>query len=85
MAKKPDSLKDMPCNKPRKSWREGKKKAVKACEGGKEKIIHYGDSSMSDYTQHRSKKRRKNFHARHKCSEKKSKLSAGYWACKDLW
>ena len=27
--------------------------------------------------------RRSNFRARHNCDEKKSKLSAGYWACKD--
>lgn len=28
---------DMPCNKPTKSSRPGKKKVVKACEGGKRK------------------------------------------------
>jgi hypothetical protein len=47
--------------------------------------IHFGDSSMSDYTQHHNEKRRKNFHARHNCSEKKDKTKAGYWACKNLW
>jgi hypothetical protein len=26
--------------------------------------------------------RRKSFRARHKCDEKKSKLTAGYWSCK---
>jgi len=30
-------------------------------------------------------KRNQNFHARHKCSSKKSKLTAGYWACKHKW
>jgi len=47
--------------------------------------IHFGDSSMSDYTQHKNEKRRKNFHSRHNCSEKKDKTKAGYWACKNLW
>jgi len=77
---------DMPCNKPRKSWRAGKKKVVKACEGGKEKIIHYGDSSMKDYTQHGSKKRRKSYCARSAgIKGGKGKMSANHWARKDLW
>jgi hypothetical protein len=75
----------MPCNKPVKSTRPGKKKMVKACSGGKEKLVHYGDSSMEDYTQHKDKKRRANFHSRHNCKSKNNKLKAGYWACKDLW
>ena len=28
---------------------------------------------------------RKSFRARHKCSQAKSKLTARYWACKNLW
>ena len=32
----------MACNKPKASDRAGKKKMVKACEGGKEKLIHFG-------------------------------------------
>lgn len=76
---KKDSL---PCNKPRKSSRPGKKRMVKACEGGKEKIVHYG---AEGYGHNYSQKARKSFRARHKCDEKKSKLSAQYWACKDLW
>ena len=60
----------MACNKP------------KACEGGKEKIIHYGHTS---YGHNYSAAARKSFRARHKCDQKKSKLTASYWACKDLW
>ena len=37
--------KKMKCNKPRKSPNPKKKKVVKACEGGKEKIIHYDFSA----------------------------------------
>lgn len=72
----------MPCNKPRKSDRKGKKKMVKACEGGKEKLIHFG---ASGYGHNYSSAARKSFKARHKCSTAKSKLTARYWACKKLW
>jgi len=74
--------KSMPCNKPRSSTRPGKKKMVKACEGGKEKIVHFG---AKGYGHNYSGAARKSFRARHKCGEKKSKLSAQYWACKKLW
>lgn len=76
---------EMKCNTPMKSWRAGKKKVVKACEGGKEKIVHYGDTNYQDFRQHRNKERRANFRKRHKCSEEKSKLTARFWACRDLW
>lgn len=82
MAKKRLNKDSMPCNKPRKSPKANKKRVVKACEGGTEKIIHYGHSS---YGHNYSAAARKSFRARHKCGQKKSKLSAGYWACKDLW
>jgi hypothetical protein len=84
MARK-KSKDEMKCNKPEKSWRAGKKKVVKGCQDGKEKIVHYGDSNYSDYTKHKDKDRRANFRARHNCSEQKDKLSAAYWACRDLW
>lgn len=76
----------MPCNQPMKSWRPGKKKVVKACANGQERIVHFGDSSMQDFTQHRSKKRRESYCARSggiKGGE--GKLSANYWARKVLW
>lgn len=77
---------EMPCNRPMKSWRAGKKKVVKACEGGKERIIHFGDSSMQDYTQHGSEKRRRSYCARSGgIKGGDGKLSANYWARKVLW
>ena len=54
-------------------------------ENGKEKIVKYGARGYKDYTQHKDPNRRKNFHARHNCDEKKSKLTAGWWACNKLW
>jgi hypothetical protein len=73
---------DMACNKPTRSSKAGKKMMVKACEGGKEKLVHFG---ASGYGHNYSPAARKSFRARHKCGEKKSKLSAQYWACKKLW
>ena len=72
----------MACNKPKRSTKAGKKMMVKACEGGKEKLIHFG---AKGYGHNYSDAARKGFRARHKCGEKKSKLSAQYWACKVLW
>ena len=74
--------KTMKCNTPQKSPNPKKKRVVKACENGKEKIIHFG---ATGYKHNYSAPARKSFRARHKCDEKKSKLSAGYWACKSLW
>ena len=71
---------EMPCNKPRKSPRSDKKTVVKACKDGEEKIVHFGDPDMR--IKKNSPKRRKSFRARHKCDEKKDKLTAGYWSCK---
>lgn len=72
----------MPCNTPMPSWREGKKRAVKACQNGKERIIHYG---AVGYGNNYSTAARKSFRARHKCDSAHDKLTARYWACEDLW
>jgi len=70
------------CNRPQKSWKPSKKRVVKACSGGKEKIIHFG---ASGYGHNYSDKARKSFRARHNCASAKDKLTARYWACKNLW
>ena len=72
----------MACNKPKKSDRAGKKKMVKACSNGTEKLIHFG---ASGYGHNYSDAARKSFKARHKCGSAKNKLTARYWACKNLW
>ena len=76
----------MPCNQPRRSTRPGKKMMVKACANGKEKLVHFGDSSMKDFRQHKSQKRRKSYCARSGgIKGGDGKLSANYWARKVLW
>ena len=81
MAKRPNK-KNMPCNKPRPSTSKGKKKMVKACANGKEKIIHFG---AKGYGHNYSSGARKNFRARHNCDTATNKLTARHWACKSLW
>jgi hypothetical protein len=70
----------MPCNKPKRDKQGGKKFVVKACEGGEEKIIRFGEAGVR--IKKDNPERRKSFRARHKCDEKKDKMSAGYWSCK---
>lgn len=72
----------MKCNSPVKSDRAGKKKMVKACSNGQEKLIHFG---ATGYGHNYSTAARSSFRARHKCSSATNKLSARHWACKSLW
>ncbi len=72
----------MKCNSPVPSDRPGKKKMVKACQDGKEKLIHFG---AEGYGHNYSAAARKSFRARHGCDTASDKLTAKYWACKNLW
>jgi hypothetical protein len=74
--------KSMSCNSPKPSTRPGKKRMVKACADGKEKLIHYG---AKGYKHNYSKEAKKSFRARHKCDDASDKLSPRFWACKNLW
>lgn len=72
----------MKCNRVVPSDRPGKKRMVKACANGKEKLIHFG---AEGYGHNYSPAARKSFKARHSCDTANDKLSARYWACKNLW
>lgn len=83
MSEKFKSVKErLSCNSPVPSNRPGKKKMVKACADGKEKLIHFG---ADGYGHNYSPEARKSFRARHNCDTANDKLSARYWACKNLW
>lgn len=69
-------------NKPKRSNRSGKKGMVLAKDGDRIKLIHYGDSSMGH---NYSPEARKSFKARHGKNIAKGKMSAAYWANKELW
>ncbi len=84
--------KNKPLYKPVKSTREGKKGMVYVMKDGKKRLIHFGDSSMSDFTKHKDPARRKNYLARSagiKTKEGKltanDKNSANYWSRKVNW
>jgi len=59
---------------------------------GAKKLLHFGDSSMQDFTQHKDKQRKKNYLNRSAGIKDKSgnltannKNSANYWSRKINW
>ena len=90
MARKPISKKTLKCNKPRRTpGHKTKSHVVKACSGGKEKIIRFGQQGVSGAGKSpktaKEKARRKSFKARHAKNIAKGKMSAAYWANKVKW
>ncbi|MDB4028648.1 hypothetical protein N9459_05615 [Flavobacteriaceae bacterium] len=86
------SKKDMACNKPKRTSGHPKKShIVKACAGGKEKLIRFGQQGASTAGKPKSgesakmKAKRKSFKARHGKNIAKGKMSAAYWADKVKW
>jgi hypothetical protein len=88
----------MACNKPKATPTHPKKShIVKACEGGKEKVIRFGQQGKKVGTlsgtagkpkegeSDRMKAKRKSFKARHAKNIAKGKMSAAYWADKVKW
>ena len=69
----------MKCNVPRREVQGGKKFVVKACEGGKEKLIRFGDANMSIKKNRPARKR--SYCARSAgIKGGKGKMSANYWS-----
>jgi hypothetical protein len=84
----------MKCNNPKAeahgSGETGKSHVVKACEGGKEKLIRFGQKGVkgSPKKEGESKSyasRRHRFQTRHAKNIAKGKMSAAYWANKVKW
>lgn len=80
----------MKCNKPKRTPKHGSKShVVKACAGGKEKIIRFGQQGVSgagsNPSSAKQKARRKSFKARHAKNISKGKMSAAYWADRTKW
>jgi hypothetical protein len=80
----------MKCNKPKRTPNHPKKShVVKACDGGKEKIIRFGQQGVSGAGKNpktaKEKARKKSFKARHAKNISKGKMSAAYWADKVKW
>lgn len=83
--------KSMKCNQPKRTPSHATKShVVKACEGGTEKIIRFGQQGVSgspkkEGESEAAKNRRASFKARHAANIKKGKMSAAYWANKSKW
>ena len=79
------------CNKPQKTpSHKTKSHVVKACEGGKEKLIRFGQQGVKGSPKkkgesEKDRKRRKSFMARHAENIKKGKMGAAYWAAREKW
>jgi len=82
----------MACNKPKSTPSHPKKShVVKACSGGNEKIIRFGEQGAETAGKpkagesERMKNKRASFKARHGKNIAKGKMSAAYWADKVKW
>jgi hypothetical protein len=91
MATKVDK-KSMACNSPKRTPGHPKKShVVKACSGGKEKVIRFGEQGAKTAGKPKAgesaamKAKRKSFKARHGKNIAKGKMSAAYWADKEKW
>ena len=83
---------DLKCNQPKRTPSHPKKShVVKACEGGKEKIIRFGEQGAKTAGKPKKgeseemKRKRKSFKARHGKNIAKGKSSAAYWSDKVKW
>jgi len=82
-----------PLYKPVKSNKSGKKGMVYVLDkNGNKRLLHFGDSSMEDFTQHKDKDRRKNYLARSAGIKdkdgnltKNNKNKANFYSRKYLW
>ena len=83
---------DKPLYKPFPSKAKGKKMSVYVKKDGRKKLIHFGDSSMKDFTQTGDKKKRQQYLARSAGIRdgkgrltKDNKNSANYYSRRVLW
>ena len=79
------------CNQPKRTpSHPTKSHVVKACEGGKQKVIRFGQQGVKGSPAKKgeseaAKARRKSFKARHAKNIAKGPMSAAYWANKVKW
>jgi hypothetical protein len=81
---KPAKKSEMACNSPKKTpSHPTKSHVVKACAGGQEKVIRFGQQGVKGSPD--GSKRNEAFKARHAKNIAKGKMSAAYWADKVKW
>jgi hypothetical protein len=83
---------EMKCNSPKSTPSHPKKShVVKACSGGKEKVIRFGEQGASTAGKPKTgesdtmKKKRASFKSRHGKNIAKGPMSAAYWSNKVKW
>lgn len=82
---------EMACNKPRKTpGHPTKSHVVKACKGGEEKIIRFGQQGVEGAGKNpkteKEKARRKSYYARHNAQDSSPDImSARYWSHRVKW
>lgn len=86
------SLRDeLKCNTPRRTpGHKTKSHVVKACSGGEERIVRFGQQGVqgagSNPTTESEKARRRSYYARHNAQDASpDKFSARYWSNKVKW
>jgi hypothetical protein len=90
MAERLDKSK-MQCNSPKRTpSHPTKSHVVKACSGGKEKIIRFGQQGVEgagkNPSSEKDKARKRSYYARHNAQDPNpSKMSARYWSHKVKW
>lgn len=70
----------VPLGKPMRGDVKKSKVFVKDPQTGNVKKVNFGDPNMT--IKKTNPARRKSFRARHKCSQKKDRTTAGYWSCR---
>lgn len=81
----------MKCNSPKSTPSHPKKShVVKACENGKEKIIHFGQQGVKGSPKKEGESaayasRRNRFKSRHAKNIAKGKMSAAWWSSTVKW
>jgi hypothetical protein len=70
----------VPLGKPMRGDVKKSKVFVKDPKTGNVKKVNFGDPNMT--IKKNNPARRKSFRARHKCSQKKDRTTAGYWSCR---
>lgn len=89
---KPVKKSEMVCNQPKRTPDHPKKShVVKACEGGKEKVIRFGEQGAKTAGKPKAgessamTEKRAAFKARHAKNIAKGKMGAAYWADREKW
>lgn len=79
-----DTIRNLRCNSPKRTPdHPTKSHVVRACAGGKEKVIRFGQQGVEGSPQGTARNRA--FKSRHAKNIAKGKMSAAYWADKVKW